>query len=57
MSSSTIEKPVSIDEKDAPPAGGATRLWRGTKWLFWTLVDHLRRTGVGLVCAVGYFDP
>lgn len=34
-----------------------SKLWTVTRSAFWTVIGHLKRTGVGLVCAVGYFDP
>lgn len=34
-----------------------SKLWTVTRSAFWTVINHLKRTGVGLVCAVGYFDP
>ena len=57
MAPATTKQVASNEAASPTHASWVTRLWRGTKTVSWVLVNHLRRTGVGLVCAVGYFDP
>ncbi|KAJ3525085.1 hypothetical protein NM688_g8459 [Phlebia brevispora] len=53
----SLKSEVSASDDDAPAPHGIIKLWRDGRSAFSTLVNHLKRTGVGLVCAVGYFDP
>ena len=44
-------------ERDTPAASGMRKTWNDARSNFTTFINHMKRTGVGLVCAVGYFDP
>jgi len=46
------------DESAVPEQDPETRKKRGFRDFAWTVFYHLKKhTGVGLVCAVAYFDP
>ena len=50
-------KEVIPKTDDAEHRVASRSTWQEIKDGASTVVNHLKRTGVGLVCAVGYFDP